>query len=225
MQRNQADQQLLDRLDALDARGALLLSHPVVGVTGTFVATRPLNEWRSMSTQLLESFLGKASTQASDFREKTSQDYLDNVEAGLGILRAVRHDVAAGYLTTFRERVHAELFADFLEMAAHLLGEGRKDPAAVLAGGTLEEHLRQLCQKHDVAIEEQTARGPRAKAAARMNDDLAKAGVYNAVEQKAVGSWLGLRNSAAHGKYDEYRAEQVDLMVRGVRDYMLRNPA
>ena len=46
--------------------------------------------------------------------------------------------------------MHAELFADFLEMADYLLSEGYKDPAAVLGGSMLEEHLRQLRQSMDI---------------------------------------------------------------------------
>ena len=36
-----------------------------------------------------------------------------------------------------------------LEMAEHLLAADYKDAAAVLGGGVLEEHLRQLCKKQE----------------------------------------------------------------------------
>ena len=55
-------------------------------------------------------------------------------------------------LAKFHELVHADIFTDFLEMADYLLEEGYKDPAAVLAGGTLEEHLRKLCHKKNIEI-------------------------------------------------------------------------
>ena len=45
---------------------------------------------------------------------------------------------------------HAEVFADFLEMAQHLLDVGYKDAAAVIAGSALEAHLRQLAVKTGV---------------------------------------------------------------------------
>lgn len=64
-----------------------------------------------------------------------------------GILQGLRSDVAAGYLRSQRELIHAELFADFLEMSQHLLNEGYKDAAAVIAGSSLEAHLRQLCER------------------------------------------------------------------------------
>ena len=69
----------------------------------------------------------------------------------VGILASLRDDVAAGYLKSQRELIHAELFADFLEMAQYLLNEGYKDAAAVIAGSSLETHLRQLCQKNRIS--------------------------------------------------------------------------
>jgi len=43
--------------------------------------------------------------------------------------------------------------------------------------------------------------------------------------QKQVTAWLGLRNSAAHAKYDDYGAGQVGALIRDVRDFMVRHEA
>jgi hypothetical protein len=111
-----------------------------------------------------------------------------------GILGALRGDYDAGRLQSFEELIHADLFSDFLEMAEYFLVEGYKDPAAVIAGGVLEEHLRKLCGKHGVTI-------PAKPKLDMMNADLAKAGAYNKNDQKHVTAWAGLRNDAAHGNY------------------------
>lgn len=140
-------------------------------------------------------------------------------------MRGLRADVAAGYLTTMRELIHADVFGDFLDLADHLLAEGYKDPAAVLTSGVLEEHLRQLCKKHNVATELQTPTGLKPKKADTMNTDLVRAGVYAVLEQKQVTTWLDLRNKAAHGKYTEYDANQVTLFRQGLLGFMARNPA
>ena len=50
-----------------------------------------------------------------------------------------------------KKLVSAEIFSDFLEMAAHVLEQDYKDPAAVMIGTVLEENLRQLC--HSAGIE------------------------------------------------------------------------
>ena len=142
-----------------------------------------------------------------------------------GVLNALQFDVEHGYLTTVRELAHADVFADFLEMADYLCSEGYKDAAAVLAGGALESHLRQLCEKNSVDTDFATPDGPKPKKAETMNADLAKSSVYFKLEQKNITAWLDLRNKAAHAKYEEYTVEQVALMLQGVRDFILTHPA
>jgi hypothetical protein len=138
------------------------------------------------------------------------------------ILTAMRADYEAGFMQTFSELIHADLFADFLEMAAHLLEGGYKDPAAVLAGSVLEEHIRKLCEKNGLPITDSSGKPAKAD---RLNADLTGANVYSGLDQKQVTAWLDLRNKAAHGEYGEYSQPQVELMISGVRDFLVRNPA
>jgi len=142
-----------------------------------------------------------------------------------GVVEALQNDVKAGHLEAVAELIHGELFADFLEMATHLLDEGYKDAAAVIAGGTLEAHLRLLCQKHKLPVEAQAASGLKPKKADQLNADLASAAVYSKLDQKSVTAWLDLRNKAAHANYSEYSRDQVALFVSGVRDFISRAPA
>jgi len=56
-----------------------------------------------------------------------------------------------------------------------------------------------------------------------MNSETAgKASVYNKLDQKNVTAWLDLRNKAAHGKYDEYTKEHVELLMQGVLNFFTR---
>jgi hypothetical protein len=141
------------------------------------------------------------------------------IPALAGTLRALRADYAAGHLLRVEQLVQADLFADFLEMAEHLLDQGYKDPAAVLVGGVLEEQLRQLCVQNGIAA----ATGGRPKKADAINSELAAAAVYNKLDQKSVTAWLDLRNKAAHGQYTEYTSEQVRTLLQGVRDFSARH--
>lgn len=143
----------------------------------------------------------------------------------VGILRGLRDDLTNDFTTRFSDVLHAEVFADYLEMAEHLLDEGYKDAAAVLGGGTLEAHLRQLCVKNSIATTRPAAKGPEPKKAEAMNQDLGSMAVYAMLDQKNVTAWLDLRNKAAHGKYAEYTKLQVGNMLSGVRDFITRNPA
>lgn len=142
-----------------------------------------------------------------------------------GMIEALLSDVQSGCLTSIAELIHGEVFGDFLEMADHLLDEGYKDAAAVVGGGVLESHLRQLCAKTGIEVEITTGNDVKAKKADRLNSDLAGAGAYSKLDQKNVTAWLDLRNKAAHAKYGEYGKEQVALLLASVRDFVTRCPA
>lgn len=144
------------------------------------------------------------------------------LDALVGIVTALKNAYEKGFISDFRELVHGEVFSDFIEMSSHLLEEGYKDAAAVIAGGTLEQHLRQLCTKNGIPTVGKNATPLKADF---LNSELAKAGVYQKGDQKSVTAWLDLRNKAAHGKYKEYEKEQVALMVQGIRDFITRHPA
>lgn len=139
----------------------------------------------------------------------------------VGIVQALRDDLDDGHLKTLVELVHADVFADFLDMAFHLQNLGYKDAAAVIAGSTLESHIKELCSKFNVPVE---VNGNPAKAD-KLNSDLMKSNAYGKLDQKNVTAWLDLRNKAAHGKYSEYSGDQVELLISGVRNFIGRVPA
>lgn len=150
-----------------------------------------------------------------------------NPEALAGILRALRRDLEGGYLRRWEELVRAELFDATIDIADHLLMEGHKDAAAVLAGSALEVHLRGLCQKADIPLHRPPQQG-RATGAPKllsdMTQELCNKKVVSQLDTGNLRTWTLLRNQASHGSYGEYNAEQVRPMVDGVRSFMARYP-
>jgi hypothetical protein len=142
-----------------------------------------------------------------------------------GVVRAVRSAVANDYLASAREMIRGEVFADFLAQAEYLLDQGYKDPAAVIAGGVIEDHLRRLCEKLSIETTELVGADVRPKKAEKMNTDLVKADAYEKLQQKNITAWLDLRNKAAHGEYDKYATQEVKLMLAGITDFISRFPA
>ena len=152
-------------------------------------------------------------------------DFFRSFKRVLSILESVREALAADYLDSASSLIHASVFADFLEMSQHLLDEGYKDAAAVIAGSSLEAHLRQVCGKFGVDTTVTTSSGLSPKKADRMNADLSSAKAYSILDHKNVTAWLDLRNKAAHGEYAKYVSEQVGLLISGIRDFISRNLA
>lgn len=187
---------------------------------GTDVERRAM---RTRSIAAIERLAPAGSTYVHQARALDAKDGADGRMVVLlaGIIRGLRDDYAAGYMKTVEELVRAALIADLVGMAEELLSKGYKDAAAVITGSVLEEHLRRLATKHDVPV---VTKG-RSVRADKLNADLMKAGGYSAITQKSVLALLALRNSAAHGHYDEYDEAQVAAMIRDVLALVERLPA
>lgn len=176
--------------------------------------------FRTAALSFIAKVFGADHSHYQEFDRACSGRWPSDVAQGLAIIDVLRSEIEQGWLTTFGALVAAELFGSFIEMAQHLLAEGYQHAAAVMAGGVLEGHLRRLCEANgiDTYTEKSGAKVP--KKADLMNAELAKAGVYTSIDQKLVTGWLGIRNAAAHGKYDEYDQAQVKNMIDGILSFM-----
>jgi hypothetical protein len=142
-----------------------------------------------------------------------------------GVVSALYADVQGGYLQATAELIHANVFSDFLDMGDYLLDEGYKDAAAVVIGGVLETHLRQLADKNGIDVMRHISGKPAVqKKAEELNQELGKA-VYNLLQQKTITAWLDLRNKAAHAHYTEYADSAVGHFSQGLKDFIAKYPA
>lgn len=188
-----------------------------------WVTVEPYKEFETASLSFIIDLYGEKHPYYIRFKESVNRSKPDCVESGKGILNSIKTEIERGWLTTVKGLVSAEIFTDFLETAEYLLEQKYKDPAAVIIGSTLEEHLRQLCRKNNLAVEDLKNSKSIPKKAETLNTDLASAGVYNKLDQKNVTAWFDLRNKAAHGHYSEYGQEQVENLLRGVTEFMTRH--
>jgi hypothetical protein len=130
----------------------------------------------------------------------------------LGVVEAAKSDFDSGILDDVRALLMAEVFADFVEQAEHLLAAGYHIPAASLAGAVLEDALRTLCGKNSIQI-------PASTKIDQLNADLARAGVYDKLVQKRITALADIRNNADHGHFDKFRRQDVEDMVKWVRSF------
>jgi len=211
------DDQLLARLDELIAKAERVLAthtpNPPNVIGFPTLDSGLFSEWQTQSLSFLVNLLHNDHAYVKTFRERVEQGYQGSVEAGKGILIAVREDVAGGYLTRLKALVAAEVFSEFVEMGEHLLGAGYKDPAASLAGAVLENGLRQIATQHGVKAR------PRDDLSA-LNSKLAQKSVYNRLTQKKLQVWTDIRNHADHGEFDVYSESDVREMLAGVTDFL-----
>lgn len=213
---------LIKRIDQLIAQGRTVLSTKKYSeYSSDYVDSGLQMGFRSASLSFIKNLYGETHPFYTDFNERVKGQAHYETENGINILTSIKSEVENDWLISIKQLVSAEIFADFLEMSKHLLDLNYKDPAAVMIGSTLEEHLRLLCKNHSVDIEFEKGGDLVPKKANLLNADLVKAGAYGVLEQKNVTAWLDLRNRAAHGKYDEYSIEQVNLMYQGVLNFIM----
>lgn len=122
------------------------------------------------------------------------------------IFDAIKEDYRNGYLQKAKILIQAEVFSEQIEQAEELFSTGYYIPAAIIIGIVLETKLRELVIENDLEINKLD----------RMNADLAKKGVYNSLVQKQITAIAAIRNSAAHGKYEEFSKDQVKNMISQV---------
>ncbi|MFC7356705.1 hypothetical protein ACFQO1_03325 [Jejudonia soesokkakensis] len=157
------------------------------------------------------------------FKKEVEDNYASEIEVGISIIQNIKSEIENGWLSSLKGIITSEIFSDFMEMAEHLIEQGYKDPAAVVIGSVLEEHLRQLCSANK--IETTMTKGNKIVplSADRLNNSLAKANIYSKFDLKTITAQFDIRNSAAHGKYDEYDITQVELMYQNVLSFLTRN--
>ncbi|MGK8288400.1 DUF4145 domain-containing protein [Pseudomonas putida] len=188
---------------------------PLTGDSELTISSDLILNWSVKARSLLERACGSQSSHLKMYLEAetlTSFDsYLNQLKRMKAVFLAAKEDFEGGYLNSLRNLVQAEVFSNELEQAEELLKTGYRTAAAVIAGVVLETALRDLCTTH--GIDHGTLN--------RMNDDLAKAGAYNANQKKQITSLAAIRNSAAHGKPDEFTADQVRGMIDDVQRFLL----
>ncbi|RSF43513.1 HEPN domain-containing protein [Acinetobacter baumannii] len=173
------------------------------------------SEWIIKAQNILLLACGDNSIHFTAFKRQlsSSSDTPKRLRQLIPILNAAYDDLKNGFLITFKQIVQAEVFDNELEQAKSLLENGYKNAAAVIAGVVLETAIKELCLNNGIDIER--------KRLTQLSDDLAKAGVYNKLQQKQITALADIRNNAAHGDYDEFTKEDVERMISDIERFLL----
>lgn len=191
------NEQILARLDALIVTGKQASSSYTLSnlAYGSDMKEEELRAFFAGGAAAVEQVAGG---QTEFFRQipKPPPGYLsvnpNLIQAVLGVLVALRDAVAGGFLASLESRIRANVEDDFLTQAADLLSAGYPAAAAVLAGGVLEDRIRDLCIRRSLTW---TGSGSLSK----YNDALYKAAAYDQPTWRRIQTIGDLRNNAAHG--------------------------
>ncbi|WP_433785485.1 DUF4145 domain-containing protein [Pseudomonas frederiksbergensis] len=208
------------RFTELEEQLEILLSNATLkrddydGTSELYLSPDLILNWNVKAKSLMERVCGADSTHLKMYADADVQgmyeSYVDRLNRLKAIFLAAKEDFEGGYLNTVRNLVQAEVFGSELEQASELLSAGYASAAAVIAGVVLETTVRNIC----------TDKGIQHGSLDRMNAELAKIGAYNLLQQKRITAMAAVRNSAAHGKTDEFSSGDVKGMIDDVERFL-----
>jgi len=171
-------------------------------------------KWKVQVKDLLVSITTNNSEYYKEFlnidnKKRTNFSIFQVIKA---IFLALKNDYEKGYLTSIKTLIQAEVFETQLEQAEELLKNGYIVASAVIAGTVLETALREICLREGVD----------GGMINRMNENLAKKGVYNKLQQKRIVALADIRNSSAHGNADKFDKKDVEKMIREIEDFLIK---
>jgi hypothetical protein len=139
-------------------------------------------------------------------------------------LKGIRDNYVSGFYVSIDDQIIANISADYMEQAEALLGEGIQGqydhvPAAVLCGAVLENRPRQFCEQQEPPIETRKQNGD-PKTLGPLIGELERRKLFDRLIFKNLKAWADIRNSAAHGKFDEFARHDVEMMLSGVQHFL-----
>lgn len=207
--------QLENQIMALEA--TKVMKHSEYSGAYPSIDANSLLGWEVKAKSLISNVCGDRSHHMTAFLEAEKPAAYSNDFEALQRVKAVflaaKEDYEGGYLNTIRNLVQAEVFGSELEQAGELLAANYASAAAVIAGVVLETNVRNLCTDHSIEHGKLD----------KMNADLAKAGVYNSIQQKRITAMAGIRNAAAHGDTEKFNAGDVKGMIDDVERFLAAN--
>ena len=192
-----AQQQIQELLDKLVAEGEAVPKTKFqprgnwVSGPPTYVDLAGFTRWRARC-KLLISLLDRA---GRPWEGELTADWNNRIEQAIktqSTLQAIKLSVAEGVLLQLEDLVLADAFANLLEQAKYLLGQGYFLASGVILRAVLEERLRRLSDRHGLTLSKPKP------TLSDYNTELYRAGVYGKVTFKDVESLVAVGNAAAH---------------------------
>ncbi len=211
---------LANRIDVLFIR------HVNQGVSSEFSNSE--DEYWKLVTNFssLLNFLGSTDSYLKRLSEEVkSLEYSPrDVHKLFGLIAGLQEDFDLGLLEKLIERIEANISIDFLEQAQNLLNENPQIrfnyvPAAVLTGAILEKNIKVLCIRQSPPVQLLKANGENRSLEDLINE-LKKSLIYNEAKAKQIRSWTAIRNHAAHGEFDQFDKNDVEMMLQGVTNFI-----
>ncbi|WP_438000611.1 hypothetical protein WMF26_13095 [Sorangium sp. So ce185] len=191
-------ERIRSNFNALLDEGEAVLRTKKTGDYYIEVDVQASRKWVTSVTALIRSVFGENGSHyktAINLQEKIAVWKHQLAQEMFGVLKSAAEAWDRGYVFEIKELAEAEVEASLMDQAEELLSKGYHQPAAVLAGSVLEQHLRSMCARHGVATHNENGNPLTLQP---LNAALYKADAYDGNTQKHILALGAIRNSAAH---------------------------
>lgn len=139
------------------------------------------------------------------------------VKTPLSALETIKFAIENDLLTSYRELIYSEAFADLYEQGQHLFNQGYYLAAGVIFRAVLEEKLRNLCIQNNCMPEKQRP------TINDLNQALYKSNLpgYGKSMMLNVSALAAVGNDAAHNN-PNLQLDDVERLMNGTLDFISR---
>jgi hypothetical protein len=171
--------------------------------------------WCTSALHLLKLVFGESGIHFKQFDKILNQarSLSNKAEALGGILAAAKKDFEGGFAVSFEASIAGEIFADFVGLAEHAIGEKQKDVAAVLACAALEDALKRIGAANGLDVAE--------KEMSDVVNALIGARVIEGAAAKMLRTMPKIRNHAFHAEWGHISEPEVGGVAGFVRQLLL----
>lgn len=132
----------------------------------------------------------------------------------IGHLRAIRDAIEVGEFKHFEDEVAAGDLQGFLDYSKAFYAESKKVESSVIAAAVFEDTMRRIANANDL---------DRSVKLDMIISALVTKGVITKLESKKFRVYADIRNSALHASWDEFELPDVDDLIRGTEELVVRH--
>ena len=217
------DEKVTERFDKL-----IVSSHTLARGSGQYDSLRDYDQqarcaaWLATAAQLTASLIPNPDNVYRRRMDKLgvigpSAVINQSVREGAATLVQLREDLEGGFVGSFEDRASAATFDDLLDHAEAYLGEGRKEPAGVLAGVVFEDAIRRIYRAVSGKADKGTPLDELINALKKLPPDKP---TISGIQGKRAVAAAGLRTSATHAQWDEFKPEDVAATITFAREFL-----
>ena len=212
------------KIIALIKMGEKVIDTTTEGHQKQYIAEKKFHDFRISSLSFLTVVFGTTSPFYKEFAKEVTHPTPSRAERALGILTAAQRELQGDWLVSVRTELYLRFELDLLANCRKQLNEGKKLGAIQLATSIFETHLQHFSSQNELDIERMVEGKFTSYTLTQLNSNAYKKGLYERKSNKAIFSWIELRETAESDGVEGIDDEQIRSMLEGMIAFIIKYP-